>query len=122
MIFLTVDQIVEIHEAVIDGNERQGMARDKSLDAIVGRIDNRITFGMISDVFELAACYACYIAVGHAFHDASKCTAFASMDICLTLNGIGLNYDAEEVGSLIIKAAQGIVDEVELAEWLRSQL
>lgn len=122
MIFLTVDQIVEIHEAVIDGNELQGMAKDKSLDAIIARIDNRIAFGMVSDVFELAACYACYIAVGHAFHDANKRTAFTAMDICLTLNGISLEYDAENVGSLIVKAAQGIVDEVELAEWLRSQV
>jgi len=122
MIFLTVDQIVEIHEAVIDGNELQGMAKNKSLDAIIARIDNRIAFGMVSDVFELAACYACYIAVGHAFHDANKRTAFTAMDICLTLNGIGLEYDAEHVGSLIVKAAQGIVDEVELAEWLRSQV
>lgn len=122
MIFLTVDQIVEIHEDVIDGNEFQGMAKDKSLDAIIARIDNRIAFGMISDVFELAACYACYVAVGHAFHDANKRTAFTAMDICLTLNGISLEYDAEEVGNLVVKAAQGIVDEVELAEWLRSQV
>jgi death-on-curing protein len=121
MIFLKVCQIVEIHEAVIDGNELQGMARDKSLEAIVARIDNRIVFGMVSDTFELAACYACYIAVGHAFHDANKRTAFTAMDICLALNGITLEYDAEEIGDLIVKAAQGIVDEVELAEWLRSQ-
>ena len=121
MIFLKVCQIVEIHEAVIDGNELQGMARDKSLEAIVARIDNRIVFGMVSDAFELAACYACYIAVGHAFHDANKRTAFTAMDICLALNGITLEYDAEEIGDLIVIAAQGIVDEVELAEWLRSQ-
>jgi death-on-curing protein len=122
MIFLSVEQIVEIHEAVIDDNELQGMARDKSLDAIVARIDNRIAFGMVADVFELAACYACYVAVGHAFHDANKRTAFTAMDICLALNGISLEYDAEEVGALVVKAAQGIVDEVELAEWLRSQV
>lgn len=121
MISLTVDQVVEIHEVVIDSNELQGMARDKSLGAIVARIDNRIAFGMISDVFELAACYACYIAVGHAFHDANKRTAFTAMDICLALNGIDLEYDAEEVGGLIVRAAQGIVDEAELSEWLRSK-
>ena len=122
MIFLTVDQIDEIHEAVIDGNEFQGMAKDKSLDAIIARIDNRIAFGMISDVFELAACYACYVAVGLAFHDANKRTAFTAMDICLTLNGISLEYDAEEVGNLVVRAAQGIVDETEIAEWLRAQV
>jgi death-on-curing protein len=69
----------------------------------------------------LAACYACYQAVGHAFHDANKRTAFATMDICLALNGISLDYNAIEVGALIVKAAQGIVDELELAEWLRGK-
>ena len=121
MIFLTPLQVVEIHEFVIDDHELQGMARDKSIDAIIARIDNRIAYGLIHDEFELAACYACYLSVGHAFHDANKRTAFAAMDICLALNGISLDYNAAEVGALIVKAAQGIVDEVELAEWLRAK-
>lgn len=121
MIFLSPRDVVEIHEFVIEGHELQGMARDKSIEAIIGRIDNRIAFGMVRDVFELAACYACYLSVGHAFHDANKRTAFAAMDVCLSLNGISLDYDAAEIGVLIVKAAQGIVDESELADWLRSR-
>ena len=121
MIFLSSREVVEIHEFVIDGHELQGMARDKSIDAIIARIDNRIVYGMIRDEFELAACYACYLSVGHAFHDAYKRSAFAAMDICLALNGISLEYNAAEAGSLIVKAAQGIVDELELAEWLRTK-
>lgn len=119
MIFLTPLQVVEIHEFVIDDHELQGIALDKSIDAIIARIDNRIAYGLIRDEFELAACYACYLSVGHAFHDANKRTSFAAMDICLALNGFSLDYNAVEVGPLIIKAAQGIVDELELAEWLR---
>ena len=119
MRFLSPADVVAIHELVIASSELQGMGKNKSIEAIVARIDNRITFGMIRDVFELAACYACYIAVGHAFHDANKRTAFAAMDICLTINGIELDYDAEEAGQMIIKAAQEIVEEEELADWLR---
>ncbi len=122
MIFLTAGQIIEIHEAIIEKHELQGMAKDKSLEAIIARIDNRIAFGMVSDVFELAACYACYIAVGHAFHDANKRTAFAAMDICLVLNNINLDYNAEDIGSIIVKTARGTIDEAELAGWLRSQI
>ncbi len=44
------------------------------------------------------------------------------MDICLALNDIRLEYDSEEIGEIIIKAAQGVIDEMELAEWLRSQV
>ena len=121
MIFISAADVVEIHDLVIAPNELQGLARDKSIEAIIARIDNRISYGMIRDVYELAACYACYIAVGYAFHDANKSTAFACMDTCLALNGIELEYDTVVAGDRITLAAQGIVDEVELASWLRSQ-
>ena len=42
------------------------------------------------------------------------------MDTCLALNGIELSYETQAAGDQIIKAAQGIVDEVELAAWLRT--
>jgi len=121
MIYLSTSEIITIHESVIEAHEVQGEAKNKSIEAVIARIENRIAFGLIRDVYELAASYACYIAVGHAFHDANKRTAFTAMDICLALNGIELQYNANEAGPLIVKAAQGIVDEMELAEWIRKQ-
>ncbi len=119
MKILSAKDVVAIHEDVIEPNELQGMASNKSVEAILARIDNRIAYGMIDDVYMLAACYACYIAVGHAFHDANKRTAFAAMDICFVINGIQLQYETVEAGDMIIKAAQSIIDEAELAQWLR---
>lgn len=116
---LTAADVILIHEEVIGDNELQGLAADKSVEAIIGRIDNRLAYGLIEDVFELAACYACYIAVGHAFNDANKRTAFAAMDICLVLNGIEVEFEASEAGPKIVRGAQSIVDESELADWLR---
>ena len=114
--------MIEIHDLVIGENERQGMAGDKSLEAVLGRIDNRMAFGLINDEFDLAACYACFLAVGNVFNDANKRTAFACMDVCLSLNNIELDYDRREVGDLIIRAARRIVDEIELGIWLRSRV
>ena len=121
MKFLHNSDVIEIHDLVIGRNELQGMAGNKSLDAVLGRIENRMSFGLISDEFDLAACYACFLAVGHVFNDANKRTAFACMDVCLSLNGVDLDYDHVEIGNLIISAAQGVVDETELSAWLRSQ-
>ena len=121
MKFLSQTDVIEIHDLVISQNELQGLAGDKSLEAVIARIGNRMSFGMINDEFDLAACYACFLAVGHVFNDANKRTAFACMDVCLSLNDIELIYDHQEVGDLIIKAAQGIVDEIELSAWLRAQ-
>jgi len=113
--------VVEIHDLVINLNELQGLAGDKSLDIVLTRIENRMSFGMIGDVYDLAACYACFLAVGHVFNDANKRTAFACMDVCLSLNGIELIYDHEQAGNLIINAALRVVDEIELSGWLRSR-
>ena len=113
--------MVEIHDLVINENELQGMAGDKSLDAVLARIETRMSFGMMGDAYDLAACYACFLAVGHVFNDANKRTAFACMDVCLSLNNVALVYEHEQAGDLIIKAAQGIVDEIELSAWLRGK-
>jgi len=109
-----------MHEQVIGDNELQGLASDKSVDAVVARIENRIHYGMIKDEYDLAATYAVVLAVGHVFNDANKRTAFRSMDVSLRLNGIYLKYDTEEIGQVIINVAQGVMDEVELARYLRS--
>ena len=88
--FLTADHVISIHEGVIQPNELQGMARNKSIEAVLGRIENRLAYGLIGDAFDLAASYACYIAVGHCFHDANKRTAHTSMQLVLALNGISI--------------------------------
>ena len=116
--YLKASDVIAIHEDVIAPNELQGMAANKSIEAIIARIDNRIAYGMIDGIFELAACYACYIAVGHAFNDANKRTAFATMDICLAINGIELLYDTVEAGDIMINVAQNLIDEDELTKWL----
>ena len=48
------------------------MALNKSIESVLARVDNRVAYDMIEDVFELAACYACCIAVGHEFNEGNK--------------------------------------------------
>lgn len=120
MIGLTPAQVVMIHDDIIDANELQGLAQDKSIEAAIERIDNRIAYGLIGDVYHLAACYAVFIAQAHAFNDANKRTGFAAMDTVLALNGIELAYEAEDAGRMIIKIVNGLADENDLAEWLKT--
>lgn len=116
---LTVAQVIQIHEAVILPNELQGVAANKSLDAVLARIDNRIAYGLIEDVFDLAASYATCIAVAHCFNDANKRTAHTAMQVVLRLNAVEIQYAVEEMGDMIIKAATGAIDEGTLAAYLR---
>lgn len=113
------DAVLALHDAVLNPNELAGLSGDKSLDAVLGRVTNRLQYGLIEDAFDLAATYAVVLAVGHVFNDGNKRTAFTVMDICLVQNGIDPTYDVIEAADMIIRAARSQIDEKELALWLR---
>ena len=121
MLTLTAEDVVAIHDTIIDPKEIQGLAPDKSLESVLTRVSNRLQYGLIDDVYELAASYGVCLAIGHAFNDANKRTAFQCMDVILDLHGIELHYATEEAGNMIIRVVTGSADEADLANWLRRQ-
>jgi death-on-curing protein len=120
-ILLSTELVERIHDAILNPGEIPGRAGDKSLEGALARVDNRLTYGMIQDAFDLAAASAIAIAQGHCFNDGNKRTAHQSMDVCLDLNGIQITWSHEDVGQAIIRAAQRLMDEGELALWLRQR-
>ena len=119
---LDASVVEAIHDVVLNPGELQGKAGDKSLDGALARVDNRLVYGMIADVFDLAAAYTIAIATGHVFNDANKRTAYKSMIVCLKLNDIRVAHGTVEAGDIIRKAAQRQLDEDDLAAWLRSKV
>ena len=120
-LLLDVEQVETLHDLVLNPGELSGKARDKSLDGALARVDNRLVYGMIEDVFDLAAAYAEAIAQGHCFNDANKRTAYRAMIVCLTLNGVSVTHGTEEIGQQIIRLAQGLLDAGDVTEWLRAR-
>jgi death on curing protein len=118
---LTPAQVEAIHDLVLNPGERTGRARVKSLQGALGRVDNRLSYGLIGDVFALAAAYAAAISQGHCFNDDNKRTAYRTMLICLTLNGQMIRHETAEMGDLIIALARRRIDEPDLADWLRAR-
>lgn len=116
-----VEEVVAIHDAVLNPGELEGLAGDKSLAGALSRVEFRINYGLIADEYDLAAMYAVAISQAHAFNDANKRTAHAAMKLCLKIHGIKWSTHPKSVGDMIIEVAQGKVDETELAAWLRSQ-
>jgi death-on-curing protein len=110
-----------IHDAVIGKKGLQGLAKDKSLEATLERIHNRLQYGFISDAFDLAACYATFLAKAHCFNDANKRTAAAVLFFILNANGIEINFPGFNLGDWIIDIASDKKSEIDLAHWLRSQ-
>ena len=118
-VVLSIDQVIALHEAVIFKNELQGLARDKSIDSVLNRVNNRLQYGFISDVFDLAACYVTLIVKGHCFQDANKRTAVSAAYFILEVNQIQVDFSDLSLGNWIIDIARGEKTEVELASWLR---
>jgi death-on-curing protein len=117
---LTPDLVEAIHDAILNPGELPGRARDKSLESALARVDNRLAYGMIADVFDLAAAYAEAIARGRCFNDGNKRTAHQSMDACLDLNGITIDWSTTDIGDTIIRLAQGGMEDGGLADLLRA--
>jgi len=118
-VLLSVGQVMEIHDYVLSDNELQGLAGDKYLDSVLARVENRLSYGLIEDVFDLATSYAAAISQAHCFNDGNKRTAFQVMDLVLDLNGVQVTWDAELVGQKIILLAQSKLDELAFADWIR---
>jgi death on curing protein len=91
----------------------------KSLEGALARVENRLNYGLIDDVFDLAAAYAVAISQGHCYNDGKKRTAFRAMDAALAMNGVVLPLDTLDIGPIIVRTAQGLLDEGELGHWLR---
>ena len=118
----SAELVEEIHDIVLNPGELPGRARDKSLEGALARVENRLAYGMIEDVYALAAAYAMAIAQGHCFNDANKRTAYRVMQVVLDWNG-GIEPEVPEdvMGQQIIALAQGLIDDCQLADWLRER-
>ena len=68
-ILLSVDHIIAVHDEVLETSELQGMAGDKSLEGALSWVDNRLKYGLIDDIYSLAASYAVAISQAHCFND-----------------------------------------------------
>ena len=118
-LLLSVDHIIAIHDEVLEPNEFQGMVGSKSLEGALSKVDNRLNYGLIANIYSLAAPYATAISQAHCFNDGNKRTAFQVMDLILDLNGINAIWDVEEVGQKLVLLSQSKLDEADLAQWLR---
>ena len=120
-VLLTVEQVIAIHDHVLDDHEQQGMAGGNYLDGALARVENRLNYGLIEDLSSLAASYAAAVSQAHCFNDDNKRTAFQVMDLVLDLHGVPMVWDTEVVGQKMIALAQSSLDEADFADWLRRE-
>jgi len=124
IIFLDVDDVLEIHNIAIEKYGGQDGVRDYNLlDSAINQV--RQTFGgqfLYNTIETMAAIYAYHIAENQPFIDGNKRTAFASSSVFLKLNGYRLLTNNEEVYNVFINLANKKIDKDYLVLWYKEKI
>ena len=117
---LSLDQVINMHKAIMDGRGGRDMARD------LGLLDSALAspfmiLGQYPTIQEKAARLAYGIISNHPFIDGNKRLGAHTMLVFLAMNGIRLNYGQEELASLIINVASGRCGYEDIVEWIRQK-
>ncbi len=122
MIYLTVEQIIFIHNRSVERFGGVYGMRDRGLlESSVAR--PAATFGGIDlyrDIYSKTAALGHSILLNHPFIDGNKRTAFTSMDLFFQENGFIINADDDECEAMILNVINKIYDDKKLAEWLKN--
>ena len=121
--WLTRRVVLALHRLQIEEHGGSHGLRDSGLlDSALARPRQKHIYEPESDLATLAAAYGFGLAKNHAFVDGNKRVAFVAMYVFLALNGHDLNVPEPEVVSVIEGVAASAIDELALADWLRSSM
>jgi death on curing protein len=118
--FLSTDEALAIHEALISTFGGPGGLRDAGLleSALF-----RPRTGYYRDLGEMAAALFESLLMNHPFVDGNKRIAFFATDVFLRLNGWQLRVDAEDAhGFLIGSLERNEADFAHLLPWIRAHM
>jgi death-on-curing protein len=117
---LTVDEVLAIHEALVDRFGGLGGVRD------LGLLESalyRPRTGYYRDLTEMAAALFESLLMNHPFIDGNKRVAFFASDIFLRLNGWKLKVEPKAAHAFLIGLLEhGECDFDHLLPWIRNSL
>ncbi len=122
--FLTVDEILLIHAAVVQLHGGSRELRDRGLlESAVAMPAAR--FGgrfLHEDLPAMAAAYLFHLNKNHAFVDGNKRVALPGAETFLVLNGHRIDASNDELVELTLRVADGRTDKAELTMALRERM
>jgi death-on-curing protein len=119
--FLTLDEILEIHDDQIQHYGGDVGIRDRGLLESAVAMPQQ-SFGgqyLHRDIFEMAAAYAFHVAESQAFVDGNKRTGLAAAYMFLSLNGFHLIEQDDRLYEAMIAVGTRRLDKAGLAQVLR---
>ena len=119
--FLTLDEILEIHDDQIQHYGGDVGIRDRGLLESAVAMPQQ-SFGgqyLHRDIFEMAAAYAFHVAESQAFVDGNKRTELAAAYMFLSLNGFRFIEQDDRLYEAMIAVGTRRLDKAGLAQLLR---
>ena len=117
---IDAQKVIEIHGLIL--RDEPGLHGDHGIGPLEGalaRIDSRIDYEGLDDLYEIAAMYAVALARGHVFNDANKRTALVTALTYLSLQGVDIPRD-DVLEEMMVDVAEGKLGQRDLAELLYS--
>ena len=122
MILLTVDEIIGLHEKLVDATGGSAGLRDRGLleSAVYSADASFDDIALYPTVEEKAARLAYSLIHNHAFVDGNKRIGVLAMLMTLKLNGIKLHYTQKELIELGLAVAAGNASYGVILDWIRT--
>lgn len=119
IIYLTVDQVLDLHTEALALGGAEGLRSAHMLAAAVFQVQQS-AFGdeAYQTMAEKAAAYGYFICQNHAFIDGNKRTAALAMVVFLDLNGYEFVEDDDAIARMFESIASGAVDQSEFFGWV----
>src|SRR6185295_79454 len=116
-LFLTVDQILELHQDQIDNYGGSAGVRDMTLVESAAGAPSASFGGQFlhSDIFEMAAALLFALVQNHALIDGNKRVGTAAALVFLKSNGVEIANREPEFGDLVLRVASSRAKKDEVA-------
>lgn len=121
MKFLTVEQVITIHETIIVEKGGLNGIRDIGLLMSALEMPKSAMFGefLHSTIYDKAAAYLYHIVCNHPFMDGNKRTGMTSALIFLDMNEIDLNLNQTDLEELVVRTSEGKVGKSEISKFFK---
>lgn len=120
MIFLTIEEVIQIHDELV--SEYGGLHGIRDMGLLVSAIEmpKATMFGecLHESVFDKASAYLYHIVCNHAFLDGNKRTGAATTLIFLRQNGCKTKFNMKEFEELVCEVAQGNISKEAISKFL----
>ncbi len=121
IVFLSVQDVVDIHERVIIEFGGDLGLRDRGLLGSAVAMPSATFSGSFlhPGVAEMAGAYHFHLCSNHTFIDGNKRVAVASAEVFLLLNGFELSASDDELEELTLKLAMGKLAKEQVIEFFK---